>query len=62
MSSAPASCNEREVVVSHKDLPLHCPVDDNDLWACHPRVFIPIEDAEDHTAICPYCGTRYILK
>lgn len=42
------------------DLPLHCPMPSMLLWNSHPRVFLPIEDTGE--ALCPYCGTRYILK
>lgn len=51
----------RDVAVSAKDLPLHCPVDDDAVWCSHPRVFLPIEDAADKTCRCPYCGTLYRL-
>jgi uncharacterized Zn-finger protein len=27
----------------------------------HPRVYLPIEDEVDRTAVCPYCGARYRL-
>jgi uncharacterized Zn-finger protein len=30
------------------------------LWNSHPRVFLPISD--DGEALCPYCGTRYVLR
>lgn len=51
----------REVVeLSRSDLPLACPMPGQALWNSHPRVFLPIED--DGEAVCPYCGTRYILK
>ena len=50
----------RRYEVSASDLPLHCPLDSMSLWNTHPRVFLPIE--ETGHAICPYCGTEYILK
>ena len=46
--------------ISHRDLPLHCPIDASDLWNTHPRVFLPIEDTGEAT--CPYCGCHYTLK
>lgn len=49
------------VEVTRDDLPLHCPGPKAELWSSHPRVYIPIEDAEDGSALCPYCGTRYQL-
>lgn len=48
---------EREVSVSAKDLPLHCPRPGAPLWARHPRVFLDVVDSGE--ALCPYCGTRY---
>jgi len=46
--------------ISHKDLPLHCPLDSMSLWNSHPRVYLPIE--ETGKAVCPYCGAEYILS
>ena len=51
---------EREVEISAADLPLHCPLPSQKLWNSHPRVFLPIEATG--SALCPYCGTRYVLK
>lgn len=47
-------------VVTHKNLPLSCPMPEMRLWDAHPKVFLPIEAAGQ--AICPYCNARYILK
>ncbi|WP_374338419.1 zinc-finger domain-containing protein [Methyloversatilis sp.] len=47
----------REIEVSAKDLPLHCPLPDAPLWARHPRVFLDV--SKTGQAACPYCGTRY---
>ena len=51
---------EREVAVTEKDLPLHCPMPGAPLWSQHPRVFLDI--ASSQQALCPYCGTRYLYK
>ncbi|GAA5784795.1 zinc-finger domain-containing protein [Chitiniphilus shinanonensis] len=51
---------QREIEVTAKDLPLHCPTPDQVKWNSHPRVFLPIEKTGE--ALCPYCGTRYRLK
>ncbi len=51
----------KEISITQKDLPLHCPLPQHTLWNAHPRVFIPIEDSEDGKALCPYCGTQYQL-
>lgn len=52
--------NTREVEVTAKDLPLHCPTGDMQLWCSHPRVFLDV--AATGEVLCPYCGTRYRLK
>lgn len=50
----------REVEVTAKDLPLHCPLPGAPLWARHPRVFLDV--VRDCKALCPYCGTQYVYK
>jgi uncharacterized Zn-finger protein len=50
----------REIEVTADDLPLHCPTPSMMLWNSHPRVFLPVEATGE--ALCPYCGTHYILK
>jgi uncharacterized Zn-finger protein len=59
MSAQPHQA-ERTVEVAASDLPLHCPLPADSLWCGHPRVFLPIEEKGE--ALCPYCGTRYILR
>jgi uncharacterized Zn-finger protein len=51
---------QRKVIVEAKDLPVHCPLPDSSLWNSHPRVYIPLDNGHA-SAICPYCGTVYIL-
>ncbi len=51
---------KRLIEVTEKDLPLHCPMPQVSLWDAHPRVFLPIEETGE--ALCPYCGTLYVLK
>ena len=51
---------QRYIEVAAADLPLHCPTPSMALWNAHPRVFLEIEKTGE--ALCPYCGTRYILK
>jgi uncharacterized Zn-finger protein len=48
------------VEISASQLPLHCPTTEQAVWNTHPRVFLPIE--EEGEALCPYCGTRYVLS
>jgi uncharacterized Zn-finger protein len=45
--------------VTHKDLPLCCPMPNMDLWNSHPRVYLPIAKTGKET--CPYCSAEYIL-
>lgn len=52
--------DNRQIEVTADDLPLHCPTPSMLLWNSHPRVYLPIEATRE--ALCPYCGTRYILK
>lgn len=56
----PTTLNQRQIEITEEDLPLHCPIPSMRLWNGHPRVFLPIEATGE--ALCPYCGTRYILK
>ena len=51
---------ESQVEVTAAELPLHCPLPTQKLWNSHPRVFLEIEKTGE--ALCPYCGTRYVLK
>jgi uncharacterized Zn-finger protein len=52
--------SERVVEISAEELPLQCPTAEQMVWNAHPRVFLPIEESGE--ALCPYCGTRYVLK
>lgn len=45
--------------VTHKDLPLSCPMPNMRIWDGHPRVYLPIQTTGKAT--CPYCGTHYTL-
>ena len=49
----------REIEVTAANLPLHCPMPSMLLWNAHPRVYLPIQ--ETGKALCPYCGTQYVL-
>lgn len=50
----------RQINVSEKDLPLHCPQPGTPLWDRHPRVFLDV--ATKGESLCPYCGTKYVYK
>jgi uncharacterized Zn-finger protein len=60
MENGKTANRARLVEVTAADLPLHCPTPNQILWNAHPRVFLTIEDTGE--ALCPYCGTRYVLK
>jgi uncharacterized Zn-finger protein len=57
----PSEMNQTAVAITAADVPLHCPLPSQKLWNTHPRVFLPIVDAPEHTVRCPYCGTVYTL-
>ncbi|CAN4267732.1 Zinc finger, CHCC-type [Methylophilaceae bacterium] len=52
--------NQKPIIVSVQDLPLHCPTGEVALWSSHPRVFLDL--AKTGQVACPYCGTQYQLK
>lgn len=60
MENQAANNKQRQIEVTVADLPLHCPMPSMLLWNSHPRVFLPIEKTGE--ALCPYCGTLYVLK
>jgi uncharacterized Zn-finger protein len=60
MTAQQSENRARLIEVTADDLPLHCPTPSMLLWNAHPRVFLPIDKTGD--ALCPYCGTRYVLK
>ena len=49
------------IAVTRQELPLCCPRPEAPVWNMHPRVYLPIEDAPHHEAVCPYCGASYRL-
>ena len=60
-TSTPKTENKARLIeVTAADLPLHCPMPAMMLWNAHPRVFLPIEQSGE--VLCPYCGTKYVLK
>lgn len=58
-SDKPAAGHTKEVTVHLSDCPLPCPLPGENLYAGHPRIYLPIE--ETGRATCPYCSTRYVL-
>jgi len=59
MTDQPQGCTKRRYEITHKDLPLCCPMPQDRLWDAHPRVYFPIEKTGQFE--CPYCGAEYIL-
>ncbi|WP_456377818.1 zinc-finger domain-containing protein [Thiolapillus sp.] len=49
----------RVIKVSREQLPLSCPLPEEDVWNLHPRVYLPM--AKTGEAVCPYCSTHYLL-
>ena len=52
---------ENRYEVTHKDLPLSCPMPGMELWNSHPRVYLPIVD-DGGESTCAYCGAHYLLR
>ncbi len=59
-ATVPANAQTR-YEVRRADLPLCCPTPEMALWNSHPRVYLPIQDAADRQAKCPYCGSVFVL-
>jgi len=49
-------------IVTRKDLPLSCPLPEDQVWNMHPRVYLPIDEEPSRELNCPYCGARYRLQ
>jgi uncharacterized Zn-finger protein len=47
------------VELSAQQLPAFCPNPAMPVWNHHPKVFLDV--AKTGKAICPYCGTVYVL-
>ncbi len=52
--------NERIIKVDREQLPLSCPQPEDEVWNMHPRVYLSLDNKGD--AVCPYCGTKYVLQ
>ena len=57
--NAANSFKTETILVSKKDLPIHCPPKDASNWSMHPKVFLSFD--VDGQASCPYCGASYKL-
>ncbi|OGT45797.1 MAG: hypothetical protein A3E82_07165 [Gammaproteobacteria bacterium RIFCSPHIGHO2_12_FULL_38_11] len=53
------ACTQRHETITHKALPLSCPMPNERLWDAHPRVYLDIE--KTGWVVCPYCETKYTL-
>lgn len=61
MNQATASQRGRQPIpVSREQLPLSCPPRGVEVYALHPRVYLPI--TATGRAVCPYCGAEYVLQ
>ncbi|WP_456404084.1 zinc-finger domain-containing protein [Thiolapillus sp.] len=59
-AEAAKQSQQRVIKVSREQLPLSCPLPEEEVWNLHPRVYLPVEKTGE--AVCPYCGARYILQ
>jgi uncharacterized Zn-finger protein len=57
----PVNGKKRLYFISSADLPLCCPLPNQQLWDAHPRIYLPLLPSLG-TAKCPYCGTQYQLR
>ncbi|MBM3369109.1 MAG: zinc-finger domain-containing protein [Betaproteobacteria bacterium] len=60
MNTDQDTSRSRQVEVTEKDLPLHCPLPGAPLWARHPRVYLDV--VKKGEMLCPYCGTKFLYK
>lgn len=60
MSVKKQACRAMSYQVTKVDLPLSCPMPEQELWNAHPKVYLPIEKTGKEQ--CPYCSAIYILK
>ncbi|MDG2348005.1 MAG: zinc-finger domain-containing protein [Gammaproteobacteria bacterium] len=49
----------KKLVVSKSELPVTCPLPGEEMWCMHPKVTIPLDQADKYN--CPYCGRLFIL-
>jgi len=60
MSSTAKDATKSTYKVTKDQLPLSCPLPEDEVWNMHPRVYLPIEKTGEAT--CPYCGAHYKLQ
>ena len=60
MSSTAKDTSKTAYKVTRDQLPLSCPLPEDEVWNMHPRVYLPIEKTGE--AVCPYCGAHYKLQ
>jgi len=56
----PQACAENKIIITSKDLPLSCPMPNQNIKNAHPKVYLPIEKTKRE--VCKYCSTEYILE
>ncbi len=60
MTENSSKATPQQFRVSRSDLPLACPNELTGAGVAHPRVFLAFD--EEGRAVCPYCGTEYVIK
>ena len=60
MKHSKKACRSATITITQSDLPLCCPMPNQEIWDAHPRVYLTLDD--DGQTICPYCGTIYQLS
>jgi len=61
MLHAKPGCTASVQFVAKADLPLSCPTRHERVWDAHPRVYLPLSEAQPEVT-CPYCGTKYAME
>lgn len=55
--------NQRAAVIDADEIiekgGFYCPPFEPCLWSSHPRISLQFDD--NYQALCPYCGTSYVL-
>jgi len=58
MSEKNKKIDQKEIIITKKDLPLSCPMKQS--WDGHPKIYLNITEKKHIT--CPYCGIKYKLE
>ena len=59
-ANAESSNKTQDIVyVSSDELPISCPLPNDEVWNKHPRVYIPLHQVDEYK--CPYCSRLFKL-